>query len=107
MAVICYSLPPFRSVIPRVIRQLAPGLNMAFNPLAPVTDYQSMLNRIFWFTSASALVAVLILRLYVPVLDESLRKIDFTVEFGGNKILPIPGGYLIPAVGVGIVARVY
>ena len=29
---------------------------MPLNPLAPVTDYQSMLNRIFWFTTAAALV---------------------------------------------------
>jgi hypothetical protein len=31
---------------------------MSFNPLAPVVDYQSMLNRIFWFVSVSALERV-------------------------------------------------
>jgi hypothetical protein len=80
---------------------------MTFNPLAPVTDYQSMLNRIFWFTSASALVAVWILRLNIPALNHLLHRIDFTVEFGGNKVLPIAGGYLLPAVAAGILTRVF
>jgi hypothetical protein len=80
---------------------------MSFNPLAPVTDYQSMLNRIFWFASASALVAIWILRIQIPGLDLMLREIDFAVEFGGNKTLPILGGYLLPALIVGIVTRVF
>jgi len=80
---------------------------MSLNPLAPVTDYQSMLNRIFWFTSASALVAVWMLRLYIPELDRLLREIDFTVAFGGDKILPMPGGYLLPALAAGILTRIY
>ena len=80
---------------------------MPLNPLAPVTDYQSMLNRIFWFTSASALAAIWMLRVYIPGLDTALTKVDFTVAFGGNKALPIPGGYLFPALAVGIVTRVY
>jgi hypothetical protein len=80
---------------------------MSLNPLAPVTDYQAMLNRIFWFTTASALVATWILRLYIQPLDELLKRIDFTVEFGGNKILPMPGGYLFPALAVGMVTRVF
>jgi hypothetical protein len=80
---------------------------MSLNPLAPVTDYQSMLNRVFWFTSASALVAVWMLRLYIPGLDGLLNEIDFTVEFGGDKIVPIPGGYLVPALAVGILTRIY
>jgi hypothetical protein len=80
---------------------------MSANPLAPVVDYQSMLNRIFWFTSASALVAIWVLRRHIPALDGLLREIDFNVEFGGNKVVPIPGGYLLPAVAVGIVTRIY
>jgi hypothetical protein len=80
---------------------------MSLNPLAPVTDYQSMLNRIFWFTTASALVATWTLRLYIQPLDELLKRIDFTVEFGGNKILPVPGGYLFPALAVGMLTRVF
>jgi hypothetical protein len=79
----------------------------SLNPLAPVTDYQSMLNRIFWFTTAAALVAIWMLRLYIRALDELLHRIDFTVEFGGNKVLPIPGGYLFPALAVGIMTRVF
>jgi hypothetical protein len=80
---------------------------MSLNPLAPVTDYQSMLNRICWFTSAAALVAIWMLRLYIPGLDGLLSKIDFTVAFGHDKILPIPGGYLFPALAVGILTRIY
>ena len=80
---------------------------MPLNPLAPVTDYQSMLNRIFWFTTASALVAVWLLRLYVPGLETQLSKLDFAVQFGGDKVLPIPAGYLFPALTMGLLTRVY
>ncbi len=80
---------------------------MAVNPLSPVTDYQSMLNRIFWFTSASALVGVWMLRLYIPPLDRLLSEIDFTLAFGRDKILPVPGGYLFPALAVGLLTRIY
>jgi hypothetical protein len=80
---------------------------MSLNPLAPVTDYQSMLNRIFWFTTASALGAVWLLRVYIPGLDALLHQVDFTVEFSGDKIVPIPGGYLLPALAAGILTRIY
>ena len=73
---------------------------MPFNPLAPVTDYQSMLNRIFWFTTAAALVATWLLRRHIPELNSLLAEIDFTIEFGGDKIVPIPGGFLFPALAV-------
>jgi hypothetical protein len=79
----------------------------SINPLAPVTDYQSMLNRIFWFTSVSALVAVWMLRQHNSDLSDILHQIDFQVEFGGDKTLPIPGGYLFPALGVGMLTRIY
>jgi hypothetical protein len=79
----------------------------SLNPLAPVTDYQSMLNRIFWFTSASALVAIWMLRLRNPALNALLRQIDFSVEFGGDKTLPVPGGFLFPALAVGMLTRVF
>src|SRR5262245_32778184 len=80
---------------------------MSLNPLAPVTDYQSMLNRIFWFTTVSALVAVWMLRISIPELDALLRQIDFTVELADNKILPMPGGLLLPALVAGIVTRIF
>jgi hypothetical protein len=80
---------------------------MSVHPLAPVVDYQTMLNRIFWFTSASALAAIWMLRLHIPALDGVLSEIDFTVEFGGNKVVPVPGGFLLPALAVGIVTRIY
>jgi hypothetical protein len=80
---------------------------MSLNPLAPVTDYQSMLNRIFWFTSAAALAGIWLLRVELPRLDAVLRQIDFAVALGNDKILPIPGGYLLPALAVGLVTRIY
>ena len=80
---------------------------MPLNPLAPVTDYQSMLARIFWFTTASALAAVWMLRAHVPALDGWLREVDFTLALGGDKLLPTPGGYLLPALAVGMASRVF
>jgi hypothetical protein len=80
---------------------------MSLNPLSPVVDYPSMLNRIFWFTTASAMIAIWMLRVYGPGLDRLLSEIDFTVAFGGERIIPIPGGYLLPALAVGILTRIY
>jgi len=80
---------------------------MSFSPLTPVTNYQSMLNRIFWFTSAVAIVAIWILRLNNAAFDALLHQIDFNVEFGGNKTLPMPGGYLLPALAVGLATRIF
>ena len=80
---------------------------MSLNPLAPVTDYQSMLNRIFWFTSASALAAVWMLRLFVPELNVLLTKIDGALGLEGAKVLPVSGGYFLPALAVGIAARIF
>ena len=80
---------------------------MSLNPLAPVTDYASMLNRVFWFTSASGLAGIWLLRLNIPQLDALLNQIDFAVALGGDKIVPMPGGYLLPALAIGILARVY
>ena len=80
---------------------------MSLNPLTPVTDYPSMLNRIFWFTSAAALIAVWLLRENLPTLETWLEAIDFTLELNGDKLLPIPGGYLVPALAIGLASRVY
>ncbi|QDS99973.1 hypothetical protein [Adhaeretor mobilis] len=80
---------------------------MSLSPLSPVTDYQSMLNRIFWFTSGAALAAVWLLRTNLPWLDVALKQVDFSLEFGGDKILPVPGGYLLPALAVGLCSRIF
>lgn len=80
---------------------------MSLNPLTPVTDYQSMLNRIFWFTSASALIAVWLLRTNLPALDAQLQKVDFALGFGGERDVPIPGGYLVPALAMGLGSRIF
>jgi len=66
-----------------------------------------MLNRIFWFTTASALAAVGMLRHWLPGLEASLSQIDFAVTLGDAKPLPTPGGYLLPALAVGIATRVF
>jgi len=80
---------------------------MSLNPLTPVTDYHSMLNRIFWFTSAATLAAVWMLRIKLPDLDNWLTQIDFTLEFGDNKLVPVPGGYLLPALAMGLSSRIF
>ena len=80
---------------------------MALNPLAPVTDYQSMLNRIFWFTSAAALGAIGLLGAHVPMIETALARIDFDLDSGEGTFLPIPAGYLLPALAVGLLVRVY
>src|SRR6186997_2351432 len=80
---------------------------MSRNPLAPVTDYQSMLNRIFWFTSAAAMAAIWLLRVNVPALDAQLSQVDFAVALGGGKPLPTPAGTLLPALAIGIATRVF
>jgi hypothetical protein len=74
------------------------------NPLAPVTDYQSMLNRIFWFTAAAALAAIWLLRLNIPALDEALAQNDVDLDAGGKTL---PAGYLLPALAVGVLTRVF
>lgn len=80
---------------------------MSLNPLAPVTDYPSMLNRIFWFTAASAGAAVWLLRVCVPAVDGALRPLDDAVAAGLGRELPTPGGTLLPALAVGIATRVF
>ena len=80
---------------------------MALNPLAPVVDYQSMLNRIFWFTTASALAAVALLRFNVPDVEAWLSRVDFAVALGGGKPLPAPAGTLLPALAIGVAARIF
>jgi hypothetical protein len=80
---------------------------MALNPLSPVVDYQSMLNRIFWFTSAAALGAVSLLRSHVPAIDAALEQIDLQVATAAGNTMQIPGGYLLPALLVGLFARVF
>ena len=80
---------------------------MPLNPLAPITNYQSMLNRIFWFTTASALAAVWMLRLYIPAVEAALSKIDSALGLRGGAVLPTPGGYLLPALAIGLATRIF
>jgi hypothetical protein len=80
---------------------------MAINPLVPVTDYQSTLNRIFWFTSAAALGAVWLFRTHIPSVEATLGRVDFELHTGAGKLLPIAGGYLLPSLGVGLLSRIF
>jgi hypothetical protein len=73
------------------------------NPVAPVTDYHSMLTRIFWFTSAAALAALWLLRHNIPALDAALAQLDAAVAAERS----LPAGYVLPALLVGIAARVF
>lgn len=95
-----------QSLWPRPFRPRQ-GSAMLLNPLAPVIDHQSMLNRIFWFTTASALAAVWLIRLNIPTIDQALAEIDLRVAVGDGKLLPVPGGFLLPALAVGMLTRVY
>jgi hypothetical protein len=79
---------------------------MPLNPLAPVVDYQSMLNRIFWFTTVCALACVYLVRLHVPAVEAWLGRVDLSVAWGDGK-LPTRAGYLLPALAVGIATRIY
>jgi hypothetical protein len=79
---------------------------MSLSPLAPVTDYQSMLNRVSWFTTATGLAAVWLLRASVPTLDDALRQVDTALALGGASSTT-PAGYLLPALAVGIATRVF
>lgn len=80
---------------------------MSLNPLAPVADHQAMLNRIFWFTTVAGLVAVWILRLNIPPLERQLSQIDCAIAVGDNRLLPVPAGFMIPALVIGLLTRVY
>ncbi len=80
---------------------------MPLNPLAPVTDYPSMLNRIFWFTTATSLAAIWLLRLNIPALNQTLSQVDFAVAVGAQRALPTPAGYLLPALAIGIAAHIF
>ena len=66
------------------------------NPFLPVTDYQTMRDRIGTCTFFSSLMAVWILRTTVPPIDVLLAQLSFPVDIpyiGKGTFL----GYLIPA----------
>jgi hypothetical protein len=66
-----------------------------------------MLNRIFWFTTAASCAAVWLLRLHIHALDQWLQQMDYSVALADNKMLPVPGGYLLPALAAGILTRIF
>ncbi|QDU87644.1 hypothetical protein Pla175_10100 [Pirellulimonas nuda] len=78
---------------------------MSLNPLAPVTDYPSMLNRIFWFTSAATLGGVWLLRAHVAGIEAALAPLDGLLVFGEDRVSPVPAGSLAPALAVGLLTR--
>ena len=80
---------------------------MTLNPLAPVTDYQSSLNRIFWFTSLAALAAISMLQAHIPAVKDALLHLDEALGTGIDDMLPIRAGILLPAITIGLLARIY
>ncbi|MCA9230963.1 MAG: hypothetical protein KDA57_09945 [Planctomycetales bacterium] len=78
---------------------------MSLNPLAPVTNHDSKLSRIFWFTSVSSVVALWLLRENIEPIDMALKTIDD--KLGASEKLPLSAGYLLPAVAVGVISRIF
>ena len=78
-------------------------MTIPLNPLAKVTDYQSMLRRIFVFTTFAGCVAVMLLRLHSPAIDSFLGALDIEVDFGPVRKVKILG-YLLPAGGFAVFA---
>jgi hypothetical protein len=74
------------------------------NPLKKVTDYQSMLDRIFIFTLVSTVICIWCIRSYWPWLNELLVKYDFELPISTIKI-PIPAATFLPAFVIAIIAR--
>ena len=80
---------------------------MSLNPLAPVTDYQSSLNRIFWFTSLAALAATSMIQAHIPEVKHALIHLDEALGTSIDDMLPIRAGILLPAITIGLLARIY
>ena len=80
---------------------------MSMNPLAPVIDYQSMLNRICCVVAVGTLAAVWILRTNLPALDDAWGPAEAQWQDGAGGVLPLPLGYLLPAIVIGLVSRVF
>jgi len=74
------------------------------NPLKKVTDYPSMLDRIFFFTLVSTVICVWLLRKYSPALNTLLANLDFELTVSTVKI-PIPAATFLPALVIAIAAR--
>jgi hypothetical protein len=78
---------------------------MSWNPLAEITDYRTMLNRICWFTAASACVGTWLLRFHFPAVETTLAPLDIKIELWGVKDVKLLG-YILPGLAVALVARV-
>lgn len=78
---------------------------MSLNPLAKVTDYNSMLFRIFVFTLLWSVIATWLLRRAFPSLDSFLSQLDLEVELEFVKV-PKMLGYVVPALCVALLARI-
>src|SRR6266487_2912905 len=78
---------------------------MSLNPFATVGDYPAMLNKIAWWTFFTSLLATLLVRWRLPVIDAALEAVSFGVK------VPVAGnmfslGSLIPAFTMALVSRV-
>lgn len=77
---------------------------MSLNPLTQVTDYPSMLNRIFLFTAISSSVATWMLRNHFPWFNDQLKFLDINVDLPFVKEITVLG-YLLPGIAVAFFAR--
>lgn len=66
-----------------------------------------MQTRIFWFTSAFALVAIWLVRSQVPMLDAWLDHVDLELKLDDDRLVQLPASYLAPALGMGLLVRVF
>lgn len=73
------------------------------NPLSKVTDYQSMLRRIFVFTTIAGCVAVWLLRRESSWINNTLSQLDIKVDLPFVKEVNWLG-YVLPAIIFAIVA---
>lgn len=78
---------------------------MSLNPLAPVTDYSSMLYRIFICTTVAGIIATRLIRLHCKPVDDYLKYYDIPVDLGIIKDFKALG-FLLPAVLIALFARV-
>jgi hypothetical protein len=77
---------------------------MSLNPLAQVTDYPTMLNRIFLFTTLFATTATWILRTHSEVINGLLSWLDIPIDTDYVKNVRLLG-YLLPGLLIGLIAR--
>jgi hypothetical protein len=78
---------------------------MSLNPFQQVTDYWSMLSRLFVFNLLSGWGATYLLRYYCPAVDEVLKELDVEVNLWGRQFVKL--GYLLPAIAFALFSQMF